>query len=48
MRFYESIPETTDKKLIVWDGLYHEILNEPEKDEVLRAMAEWIAEREGK
>jgi alpha-beta hydrolase superfamily lysophospholipase len=48
VRFYESIPETTDKKLIVWDGLYHEILNEPEKDQVLRAMAEWIAEREGK
>lgn len=48
VKFYESIPETTDKKLIVWDGLYHEILNEPEKDEVLRAMAEWIAEREGK
>ncbi|HHY63147.1 MAG: lysophospholipase [Bacillota bacterium] len=48
IKFYENVPETTDKKLIVWDGLYHEIMNEPEKDKVLDTMAQWIAEREGK
>ncbi len=26
----------------LWDGLYHEIHNEPEKDAVLKVMADWV------
>ncbi|MEO5887339.1 MAG: alpha/beta hydrolase, partial [Anaerolineales bacterium] len=31
-----------DVTLKLWDGLYHEIHNEPEKAEVFRVMIEWI------
>ncbi|HEX7022709.1 MAG TPA: alpha/beta hydrolase [Trueperaceae bacterium] len=31
-----------DKTLIVYDGLYHEILNEPEQGKVLQDIAEWL------
>jgi alpha-beta hydrolase superfamily lysophospholipase len=31
-----------DKQLKVYDGLYHEVLNEPEKDEVLAEIAHWL------
>ncbi len=41
---YEMI-SSTDKTLKMWDGLYHEILNEPEKDEVAREIINWIKER---
>ncbi len=34
-----------DKTLKLWDGLYHEIFNEPEKDQVLAFMRDWLAER---
>lgn len=34
-----------DKTLKIWDELYHEILNEPEKDEVIELIAHWINER---
>ncbi|MCR4426680.1 MAG: lysophospholipase [Firmicutes bacterium] len=46
VEFYERDPHP-DKKLVVWDGLFHEIFNEPQKDEVLKTAADWIAEREG-
>jgi alpha-beta hydrolase superfamily lysophospholipase len=29
----------------VWDGLYHELFNAPEKDAVLDRMRAWIEER---
>ena len=32
----------TDVTLKLWDGLYHEVHNEPEKAEVLRVMIEWL------
>lgn len=32
----------TDKTLRAYKGLYHEILNEPERDEVLRDIVEWL------
>lgn len=34
--------EGKDVTLKVWDGLYHEIHNEPEKEEVFRFMLEWL------
>lgn len=42
--FYEKV-SSTDKKLIVWDGMYHEILNEPDNSKVLEVMEQWISER---
>lgn len=40
-QFYERIA-STDKTLKIYDGLYHEILNEPEKDTVLKDISSWM------
>jgi len=42
--FFEHI-SSTDKELKIYDGLYHEILNEPEKDAVLEDVHRWIDKR---
>jgi len=34
---------SSDKTLRIYPGLYHEIFNEPEQDEVLGHMSDWIA-----
>src|SRR3954453_438576 len=34
-----------DKTLIHYDGLYHELLNEPERDRVVGDIADWLDER---
>ncbi|MFQ5983427.1 MAG: alpha/beta hydrolase [Woeseiaceae bacterium] len=34
-----------DKKLIIYEGLYHEIYNEPEREDVMADVAEWLAPR---
>ena len=34
-----------DKTLRVYEGLYHEVLNEPEKDRVLDDLVTWLDER---
>ncbi len=34
-----------DKTIELYDGLYHETFNEPEKDEVLRDLGTWLEER---
>ncbi len=34
-----------DKSIRAYDGLYHEILNEPERDEVLAEIRRWLAAR---
>ena len=34
-----------DKTLKIYDGLYHEILNEPEQQEVMSDIAAWLEER---
>ncbi len=39
--FYDHIA-SKDKTLKVYDGLYHEILNEPEKETVLQDIRRWI------
>ena len=42
--FYEHIG-SKDKELKIYDDLYHEILNEPEKDTVLEDIHQWIEKR---
>lgn len=39
--FYEGIG-STDKQLELYPGLYHEIFNEPERQQVLGELADWI------
>jgi alpha-beta hydrolase superfamily lysophospholipase len=34
-----------DKTLEIWDGLYHEILNEPEQERVIQRIVDWLDER---
>ena len=34
-----------DVTLKLWDGMYHEIHNEPEKAEVFKMMIEWMGKR---
>jgi lysophospholipase len=31
--------------LVVWDNFYHEMLNEPEKDQVRARISTWLAEK---
>ena len=38
---------SADKTLRMWEGLYHEIHNEPEKEEVLAEVVAWMDERAG-
>jgi len=40
-RLYQGVG-SGDKTLRLYDGLYHEILNEPEKEKVLNDLAEWV------
>ena len=42
--FYAKIG-SVDKTLHIWPNLYHEVHNEPEKDQVLAEMIEWIITR---
>lgn len=37
--------EATDKTLHLYPGLYHEVLNEPEEEQVLADLIQWIDER---
>jgi alpha-beta hydrolase superfamily lysophospholipase len=37
--------ESSDKRLCVYDGLYHEVLNEPEREKVRADLIHWIEER---
>jgi len=39
--------ESTDKTLHLYPGLYHEVLNEPEKEQVLTDLIRWLDERAG-
>jgi acylglycerol lipase len=34
--------QSADKTIAVYDGLYHEVFNEPEKNEVLQVVKNWI------
>ena len=39
---------SADKTLKLYDGLYHEILNEPEQDDIMAEMIAWLDERVAK
>lgn len=43
-RLYERA-SSADKTLRVYDGLYHEILNEPERDQVIADIVAWMDKR---
>ncbi|NIB41670.1 alpha/beta hydrolase [Pseudomaricurvus alkylphenolicus] len=43
-QFHQSI-SSTDKDLRIYPGLYHEIFNEPEQEQVLNDMATWLRQR---
>jgi acylglycerol lipase len=44
-RMVYELAGSTDKTLKIYDGLYHEIFNEPERAEVVGDLVAWIAER---
>ncbi len=46
-RLFEQI-SSSDKTLKTYDGLFHEVLNEPEKEQVLGDVREWIEARIGR
>ena len=35
----------TDKHITVYPGMYHELFNEPEKEDIIRTCLDWIATR---
>ncbi len=37
--------QTDDKILKLYEGLYYELVNEPEQKEVINDMLEWMSER---
>ena len=39
--FYEALG-SADKELVVYEGLYHEVMNEPERDRVLADIIAWL------
>ncbi|MCR5978686.1 alpha/beta fold hydrolase [Gordonia jinghuaiqii] len=38
----DRLADSTDKTLVIYDGLFHEIFNEPERDVVLDEVVEWL------
>ncbi|MGV9710672.1 alpha/beta hydrolase [Gordonia sp. NPDC003424] len=40
----ERLAGSSDKTLIIYDGFYHEIFNEPEKDRVIGDVVDWLTE----
>jgi alpha-beta hydrolase superfamily lysophospholipase len=43
-RMFERI-ESADKELVIYPGFYHELFNEPEKQEVFERVTEWLDKR---
>jgi acylglycerol lipase len=39
---YERV-SSTDKTLKIYDGLYHEVFNEPEREQVMQDVEQWLA-----
>lgn len=44
IRFYEGI-RFPDKEFRLWEGFYHELFNEPEKEQVFKVVDEWLEKR---
>jgi alpha-beta hydrolase superfamily lysophospholipase len=38
---------SSDRKLIVYEGLYHEVFNEPERDRVFADLQTWLEAHRG-
>lgn len=41
-QYLHDIISSSDKKLIIYDGLYHEIFNEPESKTVFKDLIDWL------
>ncbi|MEP9394456.1 lysophospholipase [Gordonia sp. VNK1] len=46
-RLVDKLAGSDDKTVIIWDGLRHEIFNEPEKDDVIGTLTRWLDQRVG-
>ena len=44
-RMVHALAGSGDKTLKIYDGLYHEIFNEPEQERVLEDVCAWLRER---
>jgi alpha-beta hydrolase superfamily lysophospholipase len=44
-RFLHDAVGSQDKTLTIYPGLYHEIFNEPEREEIFRELADWCDRR---
>lgn len=44
VNFYNNI-SSTDKEIKIYDNLYHEILNERERDQIIKDMVQWMNQR---
>lgn len=44
-RLFENIG-SSDKELVIYSGFYHELFNEPEKQQVFERVTEWIEKRD--
>ncbi len=42
-KMYENV-KSEDKKIIEWDGCFHELLKEPEHEEVYKQIRDWLTE----
>ena len=42
--FFKTIA-SSDKTLKTYEGFYHEVLNEPEKENLLREIGSWLSAR---
>jgi len=41
-RLVDRLAGSSDKTLKMYDGLYHEVFNEPEKELVLGELSDWL------
>ena len=44
-KLVHELAGSTDKTLTIYPGLFHEIFNEPEQDQVLSDVTTWLAAR---
>ena len=45
-RLFERIG-ASDKELVIYPGFYHELFNEPEKQQIFDRVTEWMDKRNG-
>jgi len=42
---FVKLAASSDKQLLVYEGLFHELLNEPEKKQVVADVVHWLKAR---